>query len=393
MGNQSPILRGFSWLALAVSFFLLLPTPAVAGYAGPAVVATANRHLWPDAIKTPAAFDKASRAALLVYVLTLQEMQKTSDASLDALIKANRPNRPSVDQWLRKEIERSFQSYRQASASCVADDWTCVDPVATSEDLLRQAQVWSRNVPRSLWAWREDFHHFCRAYAAEQMRLAALFPGVSSEIDRFNDQEWSGDDVADRQFFLTLDDGPSQVRGETDATLNMLDKAGKSAVFFLLGENLQNRRRQSDAAALARLYQHQCVASHGWEHRSHAQWSQWQDSVKRTQSLLNSTMPKDNVLPLFRPPYGQRKADSGAFFQSQSLQVALWNLDSQDWNSRLSADEVVNRIIALTLIKRRGVLLFHDIHPKAKAALPTIFDELSHAVDWGDCHQLARVRS
>ena len=388
MENESSTLRRFCWLALAVSFLLLSPTPAVAGYAGPTVVAKANRHLWPDAIKTPAAFDKASRAALLVYILTLQDLQKASEADLRALMKVNRPNQASVDNWLRKEIESSFQRYRQASATCVANDWTCVESVAASETLLNQAQAWNRNIPHALSAWRNDFERFCRAYAAEQMRLAALLPGVSSEIARFNDQEWNGDDVADRQFFLTFDDGPSPVRGETDATLNMLDAKGKSAVFFLLGENLQNRLHRSDGSSLARLYQNQCVASHGWQHRSHAQWSQWQDSVKRTQSLLNSTLPKDSVLPLFRPPYGQRKADSGAFFQSQSLHVALWNLDSQDWNSRLNADEVVNRIIALMLIKRRGVVLFHDIHPKARAALPALFDVLGHAVDWGDCHQL-----
>lgn len=385
---ESPTVRSFGLLALAVGFFLLLPTLAAAEYVESAVVAKANRSLWPDAINTPSAFDKASRASILVYVLTLQDLQKASDADLRALIRVNRPNRASVDQWLRKEIESSFQRYRQASTSCVADDWTCIDGVAASENLLSQVPAWSRNIPHSLSAWRDDFKHFCRAYAAEQLRLAALFPRVSSEIARFNDREWNGDDVADRRFFLTFDDGPSPVRGETDATLNMLDKEGKSAIFFLLGENLQNRLHRSDGSSLARLYQNQCVASHGWQHRSHAQWSQWQDSVKRTQSLLNSTLPRGHVLPLFRPPYGERKANSGAFFQSQSLQVALWNLDSQDWNSRLSANDVVNRIIALMLIKRRGVVLFHDIHPKARAALPALFDALGHAVDWEDCRQV-----
>lgn len=376
---------------ITVGFILLLPLPAEAAYVGPVVVARANRHLWPDSINTPDGFDKASRASVLVYILALRDMREVSDADLRVSLKVKILNRTSVDKWLKKEMESSFQNYRRASTNCVADDWTCLDSVALSEDLLGKVQVWSQNIPRPFLAWRDDFKHFCRAYAAEQMRLAAIFPRVSSEIDRFNDREWNGDDVADRRFFLTFDDGPSPFQGGTDATLTMLGVKGKSAVFFLLGKSLQNRLRQSDAAALARLYQHQCVASHGWEHRSHAEWSQWQDSVKRTQSLLNSTMARDSVLPLFRPPYGQRKADSGAFFESQSLQVALWNLDSQDWNSRLSVDDVVNRIIALMLIKRHGVLLFHDIRPKAKTALPTIFDELGLAVDWGDCRQLARV--
>jgi peptidoglycan-N-acetylglucosamine deacetylase len=44
-------------------------------------------------------------------------------------------------------------------------------------------------------------------------------------------------------------------------------------------------------------------------------------------------------------------------------------------------------MIALMLIKRHGVLLFHDVHSKAKSALPVIFDELGTAVSWRDCQQ------
>jgi peptidoglycan/xylan/chitin deacetylase (PgdA/CDA1 family) len=120
----------------------------------------------------------------------------------------------------------------------------------------------------------------------------------------------------------------------------------------------------------------------------------WQDSIKRTQSLITSTLPKQNTAttgsfaPFFRPPYGQRKADSGAFFQQQGLQVALWNLDSQDWNNQVNSNDIPDRMLTLMLIKRHGVLLFHDVHPKAKSALPIIFNELGNAVEWRDCHKL-----
>jgi hypothetical protein len=45
-------------------------------------------------------------------------------------------------------------------------------------------------------------------------------------------------------------------------------------------------------------------------------------------------------------------------------------------------------MLTLMLIKRHGVLLFHDVHPKAKSALPIIFNELGNAVEWRDCHKL-----
>jgi peptidoglycan/xylan/chitin deacetylase (PgdA/CDA1 family) len=139
---------------------------------------------------------------------------------------------------------------------------------------------------------------------------------------------------------------------------------------------------------VATLYKNQCVANHGWEHQSHAKWANWQDSIQRTQTLITSTLSTGNALPLFRPPYGQRQADSGAFFQQQGLQVALWNLDSQDWNKQVNSDHILNRMLTLMLIKRHGVLLFHDVHPKAKAALPLLFNEVGNAVEWRNCHSL-----
>jgi peptidoglycan/xylan/chitin deacetylase (PgdA/CDA1 family) len=133
------------------------------------------------------------------------------------------------------------------------------------------------------------------------------------------------------------------------------------------------------------------VALHGWEHQSHAQWDLWQDSVVRTQTLVVNTVDKNNVLPLFRPPYGQRKADSDEFFKAHHLKVALWNIDSQDWIEGVDVDTVANRVIALALIKRHGVVLFHDFYPKASVALPIVFSQLGNAINWNDCHSLEKL--
>jgi hypothetical protein len=76
---------------------------------------------------------------------------------------------------------------------------------------------------------------------------------------------------------------------------------------------------------------------------------------------------------------------ASAFFEAQKLQVALWNIDSQDWQHQISSEDIVNRMLGLMLIKRRGVLLFHDVHPKAALALPAIFQALADSVTWRDC--------
>ena len=104
--------------------------------------------------------------------------------------------------------------------------------------------------------------------------------------------------------------------GHSDRITTWLRENGVNGTFFVLGQSLQARLQKTSPEALNALYAGQCVASHGWEHKSHASWDQWQDSVTRVQALLGKALP-DRAVPLFRPPYGQRQADSGAFFAGQ----------------------------------------------------------------------------
>ncbi len=373
----------------ALVFFAVFAANSNAPLAdGPSVVAKADHSLWQQPVSTRAGFDKASRASILSYVLALQAQQKLSDAEMLVAFKIKSVHRASVNKWLKKEEAMALANYQAAMLQCTKQDWTCVGAVENVQQLQQKAAQALAKTPKELLAWRDNLSQFNHAYVAEQLRLAALFPRVTSEIDTFNALEWNGDAVADRHFYLSFDDGPTAAGGATDDTLAMLSKHRKNGIFFVLGENLTNRLTRSNPAALQATFNNQCMASHGWQHQSHAKWEQWQDSIRRTQTLLNKTYGSGKVLPYFRPPYGQRKSDSGDFFKQEKLQVALWNIDSQDWNAKVSANDISHRMVTLMLIKRRGMLLFHDVHPKAKEALPMIFESLADSVVWGDCKQL-----
>lgn len=362
--------------------------------AGPSTVAKMDSQFWQTPINTPDNFDNASRASILVYSLILQNMRQLPDDSVKDIIKTKTFNRTSLNKWLDKEIKLSASNYQHAIQNCTNTDWTCIGSFGSTTDLLKKAEATFNKMPLSLIKWHDDFKNFSYFYVVEQMRLAALFPTISSEIDLFNKNEWNGDELEDKQFLLTFDDGPTKTQNNTDNLINVLSANNKNAVFFILGNNLQNRLSQTNIESIKILYTNQCVAIHGWEHKSHAKWDDWEKSIERTQNLLTTIFPAENItnqktfIPLFRPPYGQRKADSISFFQKQGLQVALWNLDSQDWNNQISSKEIANRTLALMLIKRHGVLLFHDVHPKAEQALPTIFSQLGNVVEWRDCHHL-----
>lgn len=354
---------------------------AVKKYSGAAV---GNRKLWTESVNTAEGFDRASRAAILFYAMEI---------GAQTISESNSENRPSVVKWLEKESNLALQNYQSAAKNCQPNDWTCVGAVNSFEDFVAKASA--LKIPKTLDAWQENMAEFAGIYVAEMIHLADVFPRTTSEIDLFNDNEWNGDKMPDRKFFLTFDDGPTAANGNTDDVLQMLAAQKKSAVFFVLGRNFAGRQKSNGADMLAKLYAGQCVGAHGWEHISHEKRSKyaigdkWKTSVTDTIDLLKKSFDGTNTFtPLFRPPYGQRKADSGAFFQSENLQIALWNLDSQDWNSQVSADDVINRMEILMLIKRRGVLLFHDIHPKAQKAVPVIISEFGGAIEFGDCHQI-----
>ncbi|MES2674531.1 MAG: polysaccharide deacetylase family protein [Pseudomonadota bacterium] len=357
---------------------------------GPAVVATADRQLWAEAINTESGFDDASRAAQLIYARNLRAMQLMTDDEIMTSFKIKSVNRLSVDKWITKELSLTFNNYLLAAKKCVKSNWSCLLDVHSLQDFLAKMDVAVVNAPANHAARKENLENFTRTYIAEQMRLAALFPKVTSEIATFNDGEWTGAQLADKEFYLTFDDGPTRVSGTTDETLNMLKENKKSAAFFVLGINLKNRIHTTTSNDVKKLYASQCLALHGWEHQSHAKWEQWQESVIDSNKLVAEVAEK-NLLPLFRPPYGQRKADSYSFFQAQHLKVALWNIDSQDWNKKVDANAVANRIVTLMLIKRHGVILFHDIHSKAITALPIVFNQFGNAVEWGDCQALKNL--
>ncbi|MDD1617882.1 MAG: hypothetical protein LUQ28_15755 [Methylococcaceae bacterium] len=99
------------WHIFAASWLLSLSAHG----AGPAVVAKADRQLWQEPINSIDGFDKASRATLLVYIVTLNDMQKLSDTDMKAAFKIKTVNHASVTKWFNKELALTILNCRVAS--------------------------------------------------------------------------------------------------------------------------------------------------------------------------------------------------------------------------------------------------------------------------------------
>lgn len=368
-----------------VAAFSLLAMVGLAKAAGPDAVAFVDRSLWPDSSASSVGFDRASRAEVLSFAHALSESEHDSDNTLRDRLKLKQLDRDAVDRARTIYWRRLAENYTRASAHCLRDEPFCLGPL--DADAFRKAAADFVRPPGDRYAtWFAASQRFHRTYLDELLRLASLFPRTSSEVATYSRSELSGDELADRHFLLTFDDGPTRTGGNTDKLLDTLSKLHLSATFFLLGEQLQARLQQDATGELSRIYQGMCVGSHGWQHKSHSVWPQWQDSVTRGIGLVRNSMPSSYV-PLFRPPYGQRRADSGAFFDARGLRVALWNIDSQDWSSKVNADQVKQRVLTLMLLWRRGVILFHDIHAKAQTVVPWLVEQTNGTnLQWIDCH-------
>lgn len=346
--------------------------------------AVLDRASWPEALSTPVLFDVASRAEVLGFARELSDSELLSEDALAQRLGLRQINMEAINTLRKRLWDRLWDNYNNAQQSCEQDASFCY--LIEDETALRRESATFQVANDSFYAkWLIPGKQFNVDYLDELLHMAALFPQISSEVARFNEQERNGDDFKDRVFLLTFDGGPSLAPGTTDWITDYLRKQKMSATFFVLGNSVELRRDHQPDEDLQAVYADQCVGVQGWQYRSHSQWNDWKDSIQRSVALVRAQLP-NSFVPLFRPPYGQRRADSGAFFAAQQLHVALWDIDSED--AQLTAAQSADRVISLMLLWRKGIIAFHDVQDRAKAAVPLILQQTAESgIAWEDCHQ------
>lgn len=361
---------------------------AFGAQAAPQPIAVFDRSAWPETLDTPVLFDVASRAEILSFARVLSETESLDDATLTARLQLRQANLPVIREVRERLWRALWRNYDMAQQSCEQDASFCY-AIENLGDLRRTAATFAVEADSFYAGWAGPSRQFHIAYLNELLRKAALFPQTASEVAFFSPQEMTGDRLNDRLFLLTFDGGPSVMPGSTEALAGFLRKQRLQGLFFVLGQNLQTRRDKQSPQALRDLYRGQCVGTQGWQYRSHAQWKDWEDSVIRGVARAQSDLPEQYV-PLFRPPYGQRRADSPAFFASQNLRVALWDIDAQDLGP-LTAEQSAQRTLTLMLLWRRGLIQLNDSQPKALEVVTWLLANTARSgIGWEDCRDFVQ---
>lgn len=353
---------------------------------GPAAVAKSITLSWPLPIDSRVAFDTASRAEILLYLSVYKEQMANGIEPAALGVKTINPI--AFNQWNTRFKVYWLNTYLDAMRTCKNTTELGCDYKGTDfESLLNYADHFKASLPEKFYPWRTMSQPFYEIYFKEQARLAALFPHPTSEILPFTNSEMLGDHFKDGEFMLTLDDGPTK-SNDTAKYTALLRSNGIAAFFFALGDALDAKIKTNDLTTLKNMYQGQCLASHGYHHQSHQKWEDWKSSIDKTQTIIQQITGMHQAVS-FRPPYGQLNENVAQYLANQHAPIILWNIDSQDWQNKITAEEVSVRVEKLMLLWRKGIILFHDVHQKAFVAIPdTIQFAKSSQLQWKDCTSL-----
>ena len=154
-----------------------------------------------------------------------------------------------------------------------------------------------------------------------------------------------------KRIALSFDDGPHP--SFTPRILEILDKYGITATFFMIGCNVSY---YPEVAKAVYKKGHE-IGNHTYHHPHMKKLSieMLKEEVLKTEEVL-----RQNGIPspkLFRPPEGFRSAEQVSVLSSLGYQTIIWSVDTRDWQGR-EAREIVSGV--LDDIQGGDILLFHD---------------------------------
>jgi len=154
-----------------------------------------------------------------------------------------------------------------------------------------------------------------------------------------------------RLLALTYDDGPNDPY--TWRTLEVLERRGVKATFFLIGQYVQQKPEIARAVVVAG----HAIGSHTWSHPNlifEPVTELRRQLVQTRQAILDATGVETKI---FRPPFGGRRPATLRTVRAFGLKTVMWNVTCYDWKAK-SAEEIVAR--AERQIRGGDVILLHD---------------------------------
>ena len=190
--------------------------------------------------------------------------------------------------------------------------------------------------------------------------------------------------LADGEVVLTFDDGP--MRAYTRSILETLAAQCAKATFFMVGQ-----MALADPEAVREVARRgHTIATHTWSHAKlqSASDAHAQDEIELGFSAVQLALGKP-IAPFFRFPYLRDNAYTLGHLKARLIATFAIDIDSRDFETREAAT-VYERVMREVGTKRKGIILFHDIHASTARALPRILEEL-HAHNFKVVHLVPKA--
>lgn len=192
------------------------------------------------------------------------------------------------------------------------------------------------------------------------------------------------DFLKDGEVVLTFDDGP--VRRHTLEILKALSEHCTKATFFMVGRMaVSDPELVKEVAAAGHT-----VATHTWSHRNLRAIGQAraEKEFEMGYSAVSQALGHA-AAPFFRFPYLSDNRRIGDYVKSRNVSAWWVDVDSKDYQTR-SARRVHDKIMSQLAVKKKGIILLHDIQRSTVGAIHGLLDDL-HAKGYKVVHIVPRT--
>ncbi len=187
----------------------------------------------------------------------------------------------------------------------------------------------------------------------------------------------TGSEFPANTWAITFDDGPHASR--TALVLEALKDYGVSGTFFQLGSAVKAK-----PTLVATVAKNNTVANHTFSHPQLTKLgaAEVKSQIKRTGDLIEKatgSRPK-----FMRCPYGSGISNSKVrqAIADEGMIHVFWNVDTLDWQDK-NPSSIVQRAMKQMIANRKGIVLFHDIHPQSVKAIRLLLQKTNDITQSG----------
>lgn len=153
-------------------------------------------------------------------------------------------------------------------------------------------------------------------------------------------------DKDERAVYLTFDDGP--IPRVTPWVLDVLDRYGIKATFFMVGDNI---RKHPDEFRMVVERGHR-IGNHTFNHIRGLSYdinSYLENTDKACKMMMNTN--------LFRPPHGYMSPKQYAELKKR-YKIIMWDLVTRDYNRKFNGEQILQKV--KKYVRNGSIITFHD---------------------------------